>query len=240
MSSVTTIVILAAVALAVLVVAKRQAIAQRFRAGRGRSVEPADPMALLRQIVDDGVASIHAAKNGLEDCRALLRSVQRQVESGEREKARLESRIRAALAEGDPNQAAREYALQLAEAERQLALNREQLAQHEKTFAAFAKQVDAGQNRVLEARRKADELGVALQLSRHEKDLAQSAFDPQGLQQSAAQAEERIHQQIDRNRAAVQVAADLAGSNAAPAADQDTQREAEAAQILERFRKPAS
>ncbi len=69
----------------------------------GRQPEEADPLALLNQAVDDGVASIQSAKIGLDNYRVLILSVQRQVENGEKEKARLEARIKESLAEGDPH-----------------------------------------------------------------------------------------------------------------------------------------
>jgi phage shock protein A len=250
MQTVITILIVLAVAAAVLFVVNRHALVRivgmgRAQAGKlGRWAEAADPLALLRQAVNDGVANIQQAKKGLEDCRALVLSVRRQVESGEKEKARLESRIQAVLAQGDPNNTAKEYALQLAEVERQLAMNKEQLAKHEETYANFAKQVEIGQKRVVEARRKADELGVALELSQREKELAQFAstfsFDPEGLKSGLTHAEELVRQQIDKNRAAGDVAADLSRSTLAQAADEEAERNAEAAEILKRFQKPAS
>jgi phage shock protein A len=243
-----TILIVIVVALIVLAIVNRQALmrilgAARAQTGKlGRLAEKADPLALLQQAVDDGVSTLQHAKKGLEDCRALVRSVQRQVESGEKEKARLESRIQAVLAQGDPNHTAKEYALQLAEVERQLAINRQQLAKHEETYGNFAKQVEIGQKRVVEARRRAEELGIALEQSQREKELSQFAsnftFDPQGLTSGAAHAEELIRQQIDKNRAAGDVAVDLSRAALAQAADEETEREAEAAKILERFQKP--
>ena len=248
--SIVHAIIVVIVVLVVLAVVNRQALLRILGVGRaqagklGRWAEQADPMALLQQAVDDGVANIQHAKKGLEDCRALVLSVERQVDSGEKEKARLESRIQAVLAQGDPNNTAKEYALQLAEVERQLALNKEQLAKHRETYANFAKQVEIGQKRVVEARRKADELGIALELSQREKELSQFAskfsFDPEGLKSGVAHAEEMVRQQIDKNRAAGDVAADLSRATLAQAADEQTEREAEAAKILQRFQKPAS
>jgi phage shock protein A len=245
-----TVIAIVVVVIVVLAIVNREALLRIVGAGRaqagklGRWAEQADPMALLRQAVDDGVANIQQAKKGLEDCRALVRSVQRQVESGEQEKTRLESRIQAVMAQGDPNHTAKEYALQLAEVERQLGQNKEQLAKHEETYANFAKQVEIGQKRVVETRRKADELGIALELSQREKELSQFAstftFDPDGLKSGLSHAEELVKQQIDKNRAAGDVAKDLSRSTLAQAADEEAERDAEAAKILERFQKPAS
>jgi phage shock protein A len=243
-----TILIVVVVAAVVLAIVNREALMRILGAGRaqagklGRWAEQADPLALLQQAVDDGVANIQQAKKGLEDCRALVLSVQRQVDSGEKDKARLESRIQGVLAQGDPNHTAKEYALQLAEVERQLEQNKGQLAKHQETYGNFAKQVEIAQKRVLEARRKADELGIALELSQREKEMAQFAssfsFNPDGLKGGLSHAEELVQQQIDKNRAAGDVAVDLSRSKLAEAADDEAERDAEAAKILQRFQNP--
>jgi phage shock protein A len=236
--------ILVAAALAALAFWKRAALRRMLQAARapgasGQLAGTANPMALFQQTLDDGLGRLHHAKKALEDSRSLLASVQRQVESGQREKARLESRIAAALQQGDPNNAAKEYALQLAEAEKQLAMNREQLAKHEETCRDFAKQIEIGQKRLMETRRKAEDLGIALEQSQHERELAQFAsdFNAEELQARVAPAEELVQQQIDQNRAAGRVAADLAGDARTQEAAEETEREAEAAKILERFKK---
>ena len=121
----TVLVALLVVVVAMLIINSR-AMAKIFGAGRaqvgklGRMAEEADPLALLNQAVEDGVTSIQNSKKGLENYRALILSVQRQVESGEKERARLESRIQAALGSGDPNQTAEESAMVLADVERHL------------------------------------------------------------------------------------------------------------------------
>jgi len=134
-----------------------------------RRLEHADPLALLHQAVDDGVASIQDAKKGLENYRSLILAVQRQVENGEKEKARLEGRIQEAIAAGDPKHTAQEFAMMLADVEQNIAANCEQLQRHKETYENFAKQVEAGQNRVQAAREKAELLGLELEQSEREK-----------------------------------------------------------------------
>ena len=142
-------------------------------------------MALLNQAVDDGVASIQNAKKGLENYRTLILSVQRQVENGEKEKARLEARIREALDAGDPKHTAHEFAMMLADVEQNIVANREQLQRHKETYENFAKQVEVGQSHVLAARQKAELLGLELEQSKREKEMARFAqefsFNPHGL-----------------------------------------------------------
>lgn len=158
-------VVVAALALAVL---NFRSLKRLFRAGSaqagkiGRWAENADPLAVYRERVDDGVENIGKAKQALENCQVLVRSVRRQVEDGEKEKARLENRIKTALANGDPNNTAKEYALQLERVERELATNKEQLAKHEETYQNFSKIVEQNQRKVQEARREAESLGLEL------------------------------------------------------------------------------
>ena len=207
----------------------------------GRRLEEADPLALLNQAVDDGVASIQNAKKGLENYRVLILSVQRQVESGEKEKARLESRIRDALEAGDPNRTAQEYAMMLADVEQNIAVNQEQLQRHKETYENFAKQVEVGQNRVLAARQKAALLGLELEQSKREREMAHFArdfsFNPQGLDTDLARAEELIYQKIDANRAVGHVAEDLVRPIVAESVDEEKERKTAASKILERFTK---
>lgn len=204
-----------------------------------RRANEADPIALLNQAVDDGVASIQNAKIGLENYRVLILSVQRQLENGEKEKARLEARIREVLQEGDPHRTAREYALMLADVEENITTNREQLARHKQTYDNFAKQVEVGQSRVLAARQKATLLGLELEQSKREKEMAQFArdfsFDPDGLNSDLARAEELIYQKIDANRAVGHVAEDLIKPILAESVDEEQERKTAAAKILERF-----
>lgn len=208
----------------------------------GRKIREADPLALLNQAVDDGVASIQNAKKGLENYRTLILSVQRQVENGEKEKARLETRIRESLDAGDPNRAAQEYAMMLADVEQNIAANREQLKRHRETYENFAKQVEIGQGRVLAARQKAAMLGLELEQSKREKEMAHFAqgfsFNPLGLDTDLARAEELIYQKIDANRAVGYVAEDLTKPPIlAEPADEEENRRATASKILERFKK---
>jgi phage shock protein A len=243
-----TIFIAAALLVIFLTFVNYPAIRKIFGAGRaqvgklGRMAEEADPLALLNQAVADGVNSIQNAKKGLENYRALISSVQRQVESGEKEKARMEARIQSAVESGDPNETAHEYALVLADVEQHLKTNREQLLKHQETYENFARQIEMGQAMVAAARLKAARLGLELEQSKREKEMAKFAndfaFDPNGLNTGMARAEELIYKKIDANRAVGEVAADLAKQALAEAADDEIDRRAAAAKILERFRKP--
>ena len=129
----------------------------------------------------------------------------------------------------------------LADVEQHLDANREQLAKHKETYDNFAKQVELGQAKVAEARLKATRLGLELEHSKREKEMAKFAhklsFDPNGLNTGLARAEELINQKIDANSEVGDVAADMAKQVLAEAADDESERKAAGAKILERFRK---
>jgi phage shock protein A len=245
----TTALVALIVVVIALVIVNSGAMAKIFGASRaqvgklGRMAEEADPLALLNQAVEDGVNSIQNSKKGLENYRALILSVQRQVDSGEKERARLELRIQAALASGDANHTAEESAMVLADVERHLAANCEQLARHMEIYENFAQQVELGQAKVAEARLKAARLGLELEQSRREKEMAKFAsdfsFDPQGLHSDLARAEELINRKIDANRAVGEVAADMSKQTLINADADEAERKAAAAEILNRFGRKA-
>jgi phage shock protein A len=234
--------------LVLLVLGGRKTLGRFFNAGRaqvgraGRAVEEADPLAMYQQLVDDGVTEIQTAKTGLEGSKTLVNSVQRQVDAGEKEVTRLTSRIKAAVEAGDPNKTAADNALALAEAEKQLAENKAQLATHKTSYTGFAKMVESSQKKVLEARKRAQVLGVKLQQSEREKELSKFAnnftFDPNRLNDGLSRAEELINQKIDANRAGAEVALDMNKQAIADAADDELERQAAAAEILARFQTP--
>ena len=64
-------------------------------------------------------------------------------------------------------------------------------------YENFARQVEIGQAKVAEARLKAARLGLELEQSRREKEMAKFAsdfsFDPQGFHSDLARAEELIN-----------------------------------------------
>lgn len=217
--------------------------AASVQAGKvGRWASESDPLAVYKERVDNGVDNIAKAKKSLEGVATMVRSVTRQVEDGKKEQIRLSSRISAIVANGDKNDTATDYALQLAQVEKDLARNEDQLLKHKETYENFKQMVIINQRKVEEARREAASLGLALEQSEREKEFVQFAhefenakFNSDGL----ASAKEAVQQKIDANRAAGDVARDLSRSSAAEAADEALEQKADAEAILARFKKPA-
>ena len=207
-----------------------------------RRLDEADPLALLNQAVDDGVASIQNAKKGLENYRVLILSVQRQVENGEKEKARLEARIREALEAGDPNRTAQEYAMMLADVEAEHRGQPRAIAAAQGNLRELRQ---AGRSRP-EPRSRGPAKGHAAWAWNWSKASAKRRWPaspatspsiPHGLDTDLARAEELIYQKIDANRAVGHVAEDLSKPIIAESVDEDKERKAAASKILERFTK---
>lgn len=206
----------------------------------GRAASDADPLAVYKTRVDEGVENIAKAKKALEGTATLVRTYQRRVDEGAEEKTQLESRIERALKNNDANNTARDYALQLQTVEKDLTTNTEQLGRHKETYANFAKQVELNQKRVEEARREASSLGVELEQSEREKEFTKFAESFQAASfndESLGDAKRKIQERIDANRAASDVARDMSRQSLGVAKDEEAEREAQADDILARFKK---
>jgi len=245
----TTILGIVAVAVVVLLLLNRKAFMNMFSALRaqvgevGRAAKNADPLAMYRQVIDDGLDNIQKAKVSLETVRTQVRSLQRQVDDGTTEKTRLENRIKAALANGDPNNTASEYAIQLESVERNLETNVEQLERTKGMYDSFTKTIELNQRKVTEARKEVQDLGVQLEQSEREKELVRfNAEFEKGVDVSGtlSEAREAVLRKIDANRAAGDVAADTSKQKAAELADEELERKQRAEDILARFKQPVN
>ena len=240
----------AAVGLIFMVIFNRQSWSRLLGAVRaqtgkvGRVAETADPLALLQQAVDDGITEIGKAKSGLELAKSNVNSLQRQVDRDLAEQAKLNSRIKAVLDGGDPNNTARDYAMQLSTVEKNWVINQKQLENARRMYEGFAAQVNMGQEKVVAARQRASQLQVQLTISERASEMAKFAenftFDPNKVNEGVARAEELIQRKIDQNQAKADVALEFGVSAAGQLKDDELERNAEADEILARFNKPIS
>lgn len=247
--SLTTILAIVGIAVLVLAVLNRRALSNMLFAARaqvgelGRAVKNADPVANFKQAIDDGLDTIDRSKKSLETVAAQVRSLNRQIDEGTKEKTRLENRIRAALANGDPNKTAGEYAIQLESVETNLQSNEAQLARTKQLYDGFAKTIESNQKKVADARREIADLGIQLDQSEREKELTRFAaeFD-KGVDVGAGLADARsaIQAKIDANRAAGDVVLSTSTQRQAELADEELERQQRADDILARFKQPAS
>ncbi len=177
-----------------------------------KSLWSADPIAVKNAEIDRKAEDIAEATRGLESCNALIRGVERQVKSGQQEKARVTALAEQYTREGNDSKALGKLT-ELEKIETDLVSNETQLKQHRETYEAYLKKIQVAQSRIGELRKEARSQGVRLQMSKAEANLAKLApmmgkanlsFD------NLDEVNEEIEAQIDRNKAAGQVVSDLA------------------------------
>jgi phage shock protein A len=171
----------------------------------------ADPIAQLQYEYDKAVDQMKDGREGLEQYRALVERVTRQVDGDRRHVAQLEARIKAYLQAGERETAAK-FALELQSARKQLAENEGQLKLHETAYNNNVTKIKHATKKLSELKNKIQKYDADLKLSRAEAELAKLAqsfnFD---ITTDFGQIEDVIQDKIGLNRAKVRVAADLSG-----------------------------
>jgi phage shock protein A len=171
----------------------------------------ADPIAQLQYEYDKAVDQLKEGREGLEQDRALVERVTRQVEGDRRHVAQLEARIKAYLQAGERETAAK-FALELQQAKKQLAENEAQLKLHETAYGNNVTKIKHATKKLGDLKSKILKYDAELKLSRAEAELAKLAqsfnFD---ITTDFGQIEEVIQDKIGLNKAKVRVAADLSG-----------------------------
>ena len=184
----------------------------KAQAGKlARAAEGLDPVAMYKEKIEEATDNLRTAKESLVRVKGLIASVERQVNDGKSEIARLDARIKLALTDNNEAKAA-EYVTQLQSAKTQLKQNEEQLATHNSSYQAFLKQVQSAQAKIINAKREAEKLGTQLEISKVEAEIGDinqrfsSKADPLD---EALKYREGIQKQIDQNKARGQVLADV-------------------------------
>ena len=171
----------------------------------------ADPIAQLQYEYDKAVDQMKDGREGLEQYRALVERVTRQVNGDRQHVANLEARIKAYLQAGERETASR-FALELQKAKKELAENEAQLKMHETAYNNNVTKVKHATKKLSELKNKIAKYDADLKLSRAEAELAKLAqsfnFD---ITTDFGQIEDVIQDKIGLNRAKVRVAADLSG-----------------------------
>lgn len=171
----------------------------------------ADPIAQLQYEYDKAVDQMKDGREGLEQYRALVERVTRQVNGDRQHVASLEARIKAYLQAGE-RETASKFALELQKAKKELAENEAQLKMHETAYNNNVTKVKHATKKLSELKNKIAKYDADLKLSRAEAELAKLAqsfnFD---ITTDFGQIEEVIQDKIGLNKAKVRVAADLSG-----------------------------
>lgn len=192
----------------------------------------ADPIAQMQYEYDLAVAQLKEGREGLEQYRALVERVTRQVANDKTHVRNLEAKVKAYLQAGDRETAAK-FALELQKGKDQLAENEEQLKLHEEAYGNNLTKIKHAANKLSRVREKINKYDAELKMSRAEAEMAKIAsslnFD---VTTDFGQIEQVIQERISLNRAKVRVAADLSSEGTEDVAREQAMEKALADQAL--------
>ena len=195
----------------------------------------ADPIAQLQYEYDKAVEQMKEGREGLEQYRALVERVTRQVNNDRQHVASLEARVKAYLKAGERDTAAK-FALELQKARKELAENEAQLKLHETAYENNVTKIKHASKKLADLKTKIQKYDAELKLSRAEAELAKLAqsfnFD---VTTDFGQIEDVIQDKIGLNRAKVRVAADLSGQGLEEIKREQAVEESMAADALREF-----
>lgn len=170
-----------------------------------------DPIAQMQYEYDRSVEQLREGREGLAQYRALVERVTRQVDGQRRQVATIEAKIKAYLAAGDRETAAK-LALDLKRAREDQAENERQLGLHEQAYNNNLLKIKHAVEKLEDVKHKITKYDADLKMSRAEAEMSQLANQFNfNVTTDFGQAEQVIQDQIDQNRARVRVAADLSG-----------------------------
>ena len=171
----------------------------------------ADPIAQLQYEYDKAVDQMKEGREGLEQYRALVERVARQVNNDRQHVASLEARVKAYLQAGERDTASK-FALELQKARKDMAENEGKLKLHETAYENSVTKVKHATRKLTDLKTRIQKYDAELKLSRAEAEFAKLAKDFNfDITTDFGQIEDVIQDKIGLNRAKVRVAADLSG-----------------------------
>lgn len=195
----------------------------------------ADPIAQMQYEYDLAVTQLQEGRQGLEQYRALVERVTRQVANDHQHTATLEAKVKAYLTAGDRETAAK-FALELQRARQTLAENQGQLKLHEEAYGNNVTKIKHASQKLADVRNKISKYDAELKMSRAEAEMAKLAQDFNfDVTTDFGQIEQVIQDKISLNRAKVRVAADLSGEGIADIKHEQAMESALAEQALKEF-----
>jgi phage shock protein A len=169
----------------------------------------ADPIAQMQYEYDQAVEELKTGRQGLEQYRALVERVSRQVSNEKRHEKNLEAKIKAYLKAGD-RETAGKFAVELQKVRNGLQENEAQLSMHEKAYDNNVRKIKSATKKLSDVREKIAKYDAELKMSKAEAEMAELAhsfdFD---VTTDFGQIEQVINDKISLNRAKSRVAADL-------------------------------
>ena len=194
-----------------------------------------DPVAQMQLEYDQAVDQLREGRQGLEQYRALVERVMRQVDGNRANANTLEAKIKAYLQSGDRETAAR-YALELQKAKKELSENEAQLKMHEEAYNNNLIKIKHASGKLATLREKSQKYDAELKMSRAEAEMAKLAQDFHfNITTDFGQAEQIIQDQIGLNRAKARVAADLSGEGVSDIKREQEMEKSLADQALREF-----
>lgn len=195
----------------------------------------ADPIAQMQYEYDLAVEQLKTGRLGLEQYRALVERVGRQVATNKSRVEGLEAKIKAYLGAGDRDSASR-YALELQRAKKDLQENEVQLQMHEGAYNNNLDKIKHAGKKLDEIRNKISKYDAELKMSRAEAELAKLAQDFNfSVTTDFGQIEQVIQDKIGLNRAKARVAADLSSEGLADVKAEQAMEKSMADQALRDF-----
>lgn len=171
----------------------------------------ADPIAQMQYEYDLAVSQLKEGREGLEQYRALVERVSRQVANNQAHVTNLEAKVKAYLQTGDRDTAAK-FALELQKAKKDFEENQNQLNLHEQAYNNNLTKIKHAGGKLSQIREKISKYDAELKMSRAEAEMAKLAQDFHfDITTDFGQIEQVIQDKIGLNRAKVRVAADLSG-----------------------------
>jgi phage shock protein A len=169
----------------------------------------ADPVAQLQYEYDKAVDQMKEGRVGVEQYRALVERVARQVDKNKAHVATLEAKIKSYLEAGD-RETASTFALEYQKAKKELAENEAQLKMHEEAYTNHLTKIKFATKKLGELREKVQKYDAELKMSRAEAELAKVANSINvDITTDFGEIEQVMQDEIDKNRAKAKVAADL-------------------------------
>lgn len=195
----------------------------------------ADPIAVMQYEYDQAVDQMRSGRQGLEQYRALVERVSRQVTTNRNHVQQLEARIKAYLQTGD-RETASKFALELQKAKKELEENENQLKIHEEAYNNNVLKIKHASSKLAAIKDKIHKYDAELKMSRAEAEMAKLAQDFKfDVSTDFGQIEQVIHDKINLNRAKVRVAADLSGEGIAEIKHEQAMEKAMAEDALKDF-----
>ena len=134
----------------------------------------ADPIAQMQYEYDVAVAQLKEGREGLEQYRALVERVSRQVAGDKQHVSSLEAKVKAYLQTGDRETAAK-FALELQKAKNEMAENENQLKMHEEAYNNNVAKIKHATKKLADVREKISKYDAELKMSRAEAEMAKLA-----------------------------------------------------------------